>query len=73
MNAFSTRRCSAAEIVALLQVVAEPVEGRLQNRERLDVGLSLGCVGPTGTERNLHGVTGVRRRLFDGERSRQAR
>ena len=59
--------------LALAEVVAEPVGGRLQGRERLDVGLLLRGVGATRGERDLDVVAGVARRLLDARRRRPAR
>ena len=48
-----------------LEVIAEPVGNRLKYREALDIGMFLRRIGPARCEGNLHGVSGLFRRLFD--------
>ena len=52
--------------MALLQVVAEPVGGRLEHGERLGVGHFLRGVGAPRREGDLHAVPGLLRSLLDG-------
>ena len=52
------------ELLALAEVVAEAVGPRLEDRERLDVGLLLGRVGAARGERHGHVVAGLPRRLL---------
>ncbi len=54
------------EPVALLEVVAEPVCGRLEHGERLGVGLLLGGIGAPRREGHLHVVPGLLRGRLDG-------
>ena len=63
--ALSISRYSAGSAVALAEVVAEPVGGRLEHGERLDVGLLLRRVRAARRERHLDVVTGVRGGLLD--------
>ena len=53
------------------EVVAEPVRGRLEHGERLDVGLLLRGVGAPRRERDGDVVPGVLRRLLDGRAAAQ--
>ena len=62
----STSRCSAGFCRALAQVVAEPVRGRLEHGERLDVGLLLRRVRAPRGEGHLDVEAGVPRGLLDG-------
>ena len=54
------------ELLAGRQVIAEPVGARLEDRERLDVGLLLIGVRAARVERHGHLDTGVPRGLLDG-------
>ena len=51
-------RRAARELLAGLEVVAEPVGARLEHGERVDVGLVRGGVGAPGRERDLDVVAG---------------
>ena len=59
------------EVVALLEVVAEPVGRRLEHGERVDIGLVLAGVGAAGREPDLHvvsaGLGGLLHRCAPGE------
>ena len=53
------------ELVALLEVVAEPVGCRLEWGEGLDFSLLLGGIGAPRREGDLHVVAGLLRRVLD--------
>ena len=62
----STSISSAGSSMALPDVVAEPVRGRFQHREGLDIGLLLRRVRAARREGNLHVMPGLLRRRLDG-------
>ena len=64
--ALSTSRCSAGFCAPLPGVVAEPVGGRLEHGEGLDVGLVLRRVRAPRGEGHLDVEAGVPRGLLDG-------
>ena len=55
----------SGKIVALLEVVAKPVGGRLENSEGFGVGLLRCGIGAPRRERNLDVVAALFRRSFD--------
>ena len=66
MYARSSSRVSGGSSGSGAQIVAEPVRLRLEDRERLHVGLLLGGVGTPRHERDRDVVAGVPRGLLDG-------